>query len=188
MVDGLDVARVDLGELLGADDLVVFAAASAGDRHASSLADRAIGSELVDQARVTANGIDFAYLEAGPADGPLALCLHGFPDHARTWEPLLGELADDGLPRGGAVDARLLTRPASRPTATTRSHRSALDAIALADALAGDGAAVLVGHDWGAIASYTAVGHRAGPVRSPRRHRRAARRRAGRSTSSTPRS
>jgi pimeloyl-ACP methyl ester carboxylesterase len=37
----------------------------------------------------------------------------------------------------------------------------ALDAIGIADALAGDRTdAVLIGHDWGAIASYTAVGHR----------------------------
>jgi pimeloyl-ACP methyl ester carboxylesterase len=35
----------------------------------------------------------------------------------------------------------------------------ALDAIALADALAGDGPAVLVGHDWGAVAAYGAVAH-----------------------------
>ena len=46
--------------------------------------------------RVRANGIDFAYLEAGPEDGPLALCLHGFPDHAHTFRHLLPELAAAG--------------------------------------------------------------------------------------------
>src|SRR4051794_41147738 len=51
----------------------------------------------VEQGRVAANGIDFAYLEDGPSDGPLALCLHGFPDHARTYEALLGELAQEGF-------------------------------------------------------------------------------------------
>ena len=35
-----------------------------------------------------------------------------------------------------------------------------MDALALADGLAGDGDAVLIGHDWGAIAAYVAVGHR----------------------------
>ena len=30
----------------------------------------------------SANDVDFGYLEAGT--GPLALCLHGFPDSART--------------------------------------------------------------------------------------------------------
>jgi hypothetical protein len=31
----------------------------------------------IREGRVHANGLEFAYLEAG--DGPLALCLHGFP-------------------------------------------------------------------------------------------------------------
>jgi hypothetical protein len=28
-----------------------------------------------------AGPVEFAHREDGPADGPLALCLHGFPDH-----------------------------------------------------------------------------------------------------------
>ena len=44
----------------------------------------------------TANGIDFAYLCEGPRDGPLALCLHGFPDTAHTWRHLLPRLAEAG--------------------------------------------------------------------------------------------
>jgi pimeloyl-ACP methyl ester carboxylesterase len=36
----------------------------------------------------------------------------------------------------------------------------ALDALALADALAGERPAMIVGHDWGAMAAYTAVAHR----------------------------
>ncbi len=36
----------------------------------------------------------------------------------------------------------------------------ALDALALADELAGDRDAVLIGHDWGAIAAYPAVAYR----------------------------
>jgi pimeloyl-ACP methyl ester carboxylesterase len=39
------------------------------------------------QGRVTANDVDFAYLEAG--SGPLALCLHGFPDSPWTYGYLL---------------------------------------------------------------------------------------------------
>jgi pimeloyl-ACP methyl ester carboxylesterase len=48
------------------------------------------------QARtVTANGLQFGVLEAGR--GPLALCLHGFPDSAHTWRYLLPALADAGF-------------------------------------------------------------------------------------------
>lgn len=36
----------------------------------------------------------------------------------------------------------------------------ALDALAVADALAPDTDGVLIGHDWGALAAYVAVGHR----------------------------
>jgi len=43
---------------------------------------------------VTANGLQFGILEAG--SGPLALCLHGFPDSARTWRYLLPALATAG--------------------------------------------------------------------------------------------
>jgi len=107
-----------------------------------------------------AQPIEFAYLEDGPADGPLALCLHGFPDHAPTWHALLGELAGAGFHavapwmRGyapTAVPADGLYQPAAL----------SLDAIALADAFAPGGTpAVLVGHDWGAIAAYGAAVHR----------------------------
>lgn len=108
---------------------------------------------------VSANGIDFAYLEAGPADGPLALCLHGFPDHAPTWERLLADLAAAGY-HAVAPWMRGYAPTALAPDGSYEVASLALDAVGIADALAGDGEAVLVGHDWGAIASYAAVGHR----------------------------
>jgi pimeloyl-ACP methyl ester carboxylesterase len=112
----------------------------------------------VRQGRVTANGIDFAYLEEGPAEGTLALCLHGFPDHARTYEALLGELADAGF-HAVAPWMRGYHPTGLAPDGNYQVASLALDAIALADALAGDGPAVLVGHDWGAMAAYTATAH-----------------------------
>ncbi|MGI8795495.1 MAG: alpha/beta fold hydrolase [Acidimicrobiia bacterium] len=108
--------------------------------------------------RVTANGIDFAYLDAGPADGPLALCLHGFPDHAPTWEPLMPELAAAGY-HAVAPWMRGYAPTGLAPNGNYQTGSLALDAIALADALAADGEAVLIGHDWGAGAAYTAVAH-----------------------------
>jgi hypothetical protein len=44
---------------------------------------------------VKANGLEFAMLEVG--SGPLALCLHGFPDSAHTWRYLLPALSDAGF-------------------------------------------------------------------------------------------
>ena len=43
---------------------------------------------------VEANGLRFHYLEAG--EGPLALCVHGFPDSPWTYRHLLPELARAG--------------------------------------------------------------------------------------------
>ncbi|MFC6835216.1 alpha/beta fold hydrolase [Halomarina ordinaria] len=108
-----------------------------------------------DRGRVTANGVAFEYLQAGDPDGPLALCLHGFPDDATTMEPLLDAFADAGYhavapymrgyaPTGLATDGDYSAGALGR------------DAVALAGEL-GDGRAVLVGHDWGAVAGYVAA-------------------------------
>jgi pimeloyl-ACP methyl ester carboxylesterase len=114
---------------------------------------------MTDVHRITANGLDIAYLEDGPADGPLALCLHGFPDHAPTWAGVLPALADAGY-HAVAPWLRGYAPTALAPDGNYQVASAALDAIALADALAPDTDAVLVGHDWGALIGYTAVAHR----------------------------
>jgi pimeloyl-ACP methyl ester carboxylesterase len=114
---------------------------------------------MTEPERVTANGIDFAYLEDGPSDGPLALCLHGFPDHAPTWQHLMPELAAAGY-HVIALWLRGYSPTGLAPDGNYQVAAVALDALALADTFAGDRDAVLIGHDWGAIASYTAAGHR----------------------------
>jgi pimeloyl-ACP methyl ester carboxylesterase len=40
------------------------------------------------------DGIGIFYREAGPADAPAILLLHGFPSSSRMWEPLLTRLGD----------------------------------------------------------------------------------------------
>jgi len=109
------------------------------------------------EGRVRANGLEFGYLSAGPESGPLALCLHGFPDSAWTWDRLLPELADAGY---HAV-APFLRGYAPTETASDGMYQPgaiASDANALHAALGGNGDAVLIGHDWGALASYGAAG------------------------------
>src|SRR3954462_15288647 len=49
----------------------------------------------MDQRSVVVNDGEFAYLAAGDS-GPLAVCLHGFPDSAHTYRHLLPRLAADG--------------------------------------------------------------------------------------------
>ena len=107
---------------------------------------------------VTANGLRFACLEAGPAEGPLALCLHGFPDTAHTWRHLLPRLADAGY---HAVAPFLRGYgPTEVPTdGRYDTGTLALDASALHEALGGGSDAVLIGHDWGGLIAYPALAH-----------------------------
>jgi pimeloyl-ACP methyl ester carboxylesterase len=102
---------------------------------------------------ISANGLDFAYLEAGPADGRLALCLHGFPDAAPTWNALLVALGDAGF---HAVAPWLRGyAPTSIPAdGVYQTGALVADANALHAALGGGADAVIIGHDWGAIATY----------------------------------
>ncbi len=111
-----------------------------------------------DPASVAANGTTFSYLEAGPADGPLALCLHGFPDTAHTFRHLLPELADAGF---HAVAPWLRGyAPTSLPAdGVFQSGALAADACALHEVLGGGPDAVIIGHDWGAFAAYGAGGY-----------------------------
>jgi pimeloyl-ACP methyl ester carboxylesterase len=106
--------------------------------------------------RITANGIDFAYLSDGPPDGPLVLCLHGFPDHAPSFELLLGDLGAAGF-HAVAPWLRGYAPSGAPADGTYGTAALAEDALALTDALAAGAEACLVGHDWGAGATYTAA-------------------------------
>ena len=105
---------------------------------------------------IRANNMTFRGIEEGPADGPIALLLHGFPDSHHTWRHLMGPLADAGY---RAIAPAMRGYAPSDVPADGRYQTAALslDAIALTEALGGDERAVLIGHDWGAIATYGAV-------------------------------
>jgi len=103
--------------------------------------------------RVQANGVTFHYLEAGR--GPLVLCLHGFPDNAHTYDDLLPVLARAGF-RGVAPFMRGYAPTTPAPDGRYQSVLLAQDAAALVAALGAE-RAFLVGHDWGATATYGAA-------------------------------
>jgi pimeloyl-ACP methyl ester carboxylesterase len=111
-------------------------------------------SVAVRSATVRANGLQFGVLEAG--SGPLALCLHGFPDAAYTWRHLLPVLAGAGF---HAVAPFMRGYAPTAVPADGAYHLGALvaDAVALHEVLDGDANAVLIGHDWGAEAAYGAA-------------------------------
>lgn len=102
-------------------------------------------------------GITLNVVEAGLADAPPVIFLHGFPESHRTWRalvPLLGESLRMIMPdqRGfGASD-----KP--QDVADYATDLLVADVFALADAL-GVHEFALVGHDWGgAIAWAAAIG------------------------------
>jgi pimeloyl-ACP methyl ester carboxylesterase len=103
---------------------------------------------------VAANGLRFTTLEAGM--GPLALCLHGFPDTAHTWEHLLPELAAAGF-HAVAPFLRGYAPTEIAPDGDYRLPTLVADILALHGALGGDGRAVLIGQDWGAEIAYLAA-------------------------------
>ena len=106
--------------------------------------------------QVTANDLELAHLSAGPDDGPLALCLHGFPDSAHSWRHLLPALADAGF-HAVAPFQRGYAPTAVPADGRYQTGALATDACALHEALGGGDDAVLIGHDWGAIAAYGAA-------------------------------
>jgi pimeloyl-ACP methyl ester carboxylesterase len=115
---------------------------------------------------VTANGLEFGYLQAGQPGSPLALCLHGFPDSAYTWRHLLPALADQGY---HAVAPFLRGYAPTQVPADGGYQLGALvaDAVALHERFGADDRAVLIGHDWGAMAAYGTIAF------APERWRRA---------------
>jgi len=103
---------------------------------------------------VRANGLQFHYLEAG--SGPLVLCLHGFPDHARSFRYQLPALAKAGF-RAVAPYLRGYAPTDVPPEGPYQSAVLAHDAVALIDALSPREPAAVFGHDWGAFAAYGAA-------------------------------
>src|SRR3984957_14270464 len=120
----------------------------------------------MEERTIVANGLEFVCLTDGPADGPLALCLHGFPDTAHTWRYLLPELAAAGF-RAVAPFQRGYAPPAIPAGGGVQVGARGRDPNALHGVLGGGGDAVIIGHDWGALATYGAVAHQ------PERWRRA---------------
>ena len=101
---------------------------------------------------VHAPAVELKALTWGPPDGPIALCLHGFPDTAYGWRNFAPGLAEAGwrvvapFMRGYA--------PSSIPSDGSY-HIGAFmdDALQLRGAAGGTDRDVVIGHDWGAIAA-----------------------------------
>ncbi|MGZ5970240.1 MAG: alpha/beta fold hydrolase [Polyangiales bacterium] len=101
----------------------------------------------------------FAYLEAGPKDGPLLLALHGFPDSPHGLFPLVERAAA----RGHRVIAPFLRGYAPSIASGPFDLDTLVDDVLAIGHAFGERFA-LIGHDWGAAITYGAIARPGTPV------------------------
>jgi pimeloyl-ACP methyl ester carboxylesterase len=102
------------------------------------------------------NGLTFDVRDAGPADGPVVVLLHGFPQRNDSWDAVIDRLTAEGY-RCLAPNQRGYS-PGARPS-RRRDYRVpelVADLGALLDASGAD-KVHLVGHDWGAVVAWGAA-------------------------------
>lgn len=97
-----------------------------------------------------------ACLSWGPDDGPLVILVHGFPDTAQSWDEVGPRLAAEGFRVVAPYTRGYAPSPVPRDDRYD-SDTLGMDIIHLLDALEAP-SAILVGHDWGASAVYSATG------------------------------
>lgn len=106
---------------------------------------------------VGSDGVTLAVHESGPRDAPIVVLVHGYPDEHSVWDGVAARLAT----RFHVVAYDVRGAGASTAPAEVEAYRlEALvgDLEAVLDATAGDRPVHLVGHDWGAIQTWEAVG------------------------------
>ncbi len=96
----------------------------------------------------------FDVIDAGPADGPVVVMLHGFPEQNTMWDKVISRLTAEGY-RCLAPNQRGYS-PGARPTRRRDYRLSELadDILALIEE-SGARRVHLVGHDWGAKVAWS---------------------------------
>ena len=103
----------------------------------------------ITQRRVATNGIELNIAEQGPADGPLVLMLHGFPESWYSWRHQFAPLAAAGY-HAVAPDMRGYGKSDKPGDISAYNQVEVMrDIIGLIPAL-GYETAIVFGHDWGA--------------------------------------
>ncbi len=146
--------RLILGAALSGVASRAFAQADAPARPS-----RAPSSQRMEPLRqIEAGPLTIGYYEAGPADGPAAILLHGFPYDIHSYVDVAPQLAAQGC-RVIVPYLRGFGATRFRAPSTLRSGEQAAlgaDVIALMDALAIK-RAVIAGHNWGGRAACVAA-------------------------------
>jgi pimeloyl-ACP methyl ester carboxylesterase len=110
----------------------------------------------IEEARLP-SGLKMRWYERGPAQAPVVLCLHGFPELAVSWRAQLAGLGD----RYRVVAPDMRGYGGTDAPARVADYRLPLlchDVIELIDVL-GDEPVHLVGHDWGGAVAWEMAQH-----------------------------
>ena len=151
MPDTIDRRRLIVGAALSGLAGEAFAQGGSPTRASSS-------ARLEPLLHVDAGVLNIAYYEAGPADGPVAILLHGFPYDIHSYVDVAPQLAARGC-RVIVTYLRGFGATRFRDSTTLRSGEQAAlgaDVMALMDAL-DIKRAVLAGHNWGGRAACVAA-------------------------------
>lgn len=117
-----------------------------------------------DPRRVEAGDVTFSVHEAGPADGLPLLMLHGWPELAFSWAPLVPALTAAGcrlvMPdlKGFGGSSKPTDIDAYRMSVLAEDYERLLDALGLESV-------VIVGHDWGGAIAWPLTQRLGGRVR-----------------------
>ena len=108
--------------------------------------------------RIQGSGVSLAATGSGDPDNPTIVFVHGFPDTASVWRPIIERLS--ARYHAVAYDVRGAgSSTALQRTEDYRMDRLVDDLRAVLDAASPERPVHLVGHDWGSIQSWEAVCH-----------------------------
>jgi haloalkane dehalogenase len=91
--------------------------------------------------------VSLSHREEGPAEGPVALLIHGYPESSYQWRHLMPSLAQAGW-RAVAPDLAGFGDSPPDPPGTWEHHRESIARFHQEQEL---GPVVLVAHDWGGL-------------------------------------
>ena len=116
--------------------------------------------DIAKKTDLTVDGRKYPVIEAG--EGPLVVCLHGFPDNYETWQHQI----EPFVAAGYRIVCPMMPgfAPGTEPTSGANTPVYAVSKIiAVIEVLlndSGEKKCHLVGHDWGALISYMVANER----------------------------
>lgn len=115
-------------------------------------------STAIEYLHVNANGINFRIAVSGPDDGPVILCLHGFPEGSMSWRPFMQAMPQARIYAPDLRGYQGTDRPRNGYDVFTLTD----DVKALIEALKLD-RPLLLTHDWGGAIGWI-FAHRYSPL------------------------